>query len=68
MGSFLVFFGFISSVPPTVVLSVESSPTWVRSAGFGLVDGVGVLGGATGVVVEGPLLARCRRCCWCRAS
>jgi MFS transporter, putative metabolite:H+ symporter len=46
VGSFLVFFGFNVWVPPTFALSAESFPTRVRSAGFGLVDGLGVLGGA----------------------
>jgi MFS family permease len=55
-GSFLVFFGFNVWVPPTFALSAESFPTRVRSAGFGLVDGIGVLGGATGVLVIAPLV------------
>lgn len=57
-GSFLVFFGFNVWVPPTFALSAESFPTRVRSAGFGLVDGVGVLGGAMGVLVIAPLVPR----------
>ncbi|MEV6605912.1 MFS transporter [Kutzneria sp. NPDC051319] len=55
-GSFLVFFGFNVWVPPTFALSAESFPTRVRSAGFGLVDGIGVLGGAMGVLVIAPLV------------
>ncbi|QUQ65903.1 MFS transporter [Kutzneria sp. CA-103260] len=55
-GSFLVFFGFNVWVPPTFALSAESFPTRIRSAGFGLVDGIGVLGGATGVLVVAPLV------------
>ncbi|MFD8494726.1 MFS transporter [Amycolatopsis sp. NPDC059657] len=55
-GSFLVFFGFNVWVPPTFALSAESFPTRVRSAGFGLVDGVGVLGGAAGILVIAPLV------------
>jgi putative MFS transporter len=55
-GSFLVFFGFNVWVPPTFALSAESFPTRIRSAGFGLVDGIGVLGGATGVLVIAPLV------------
>lgn len=31
-------------------------PTRIRSAGFGLVDGIGVLGGALGVLVIAPLV------------
>ncbi|GAB2993577.1 sugar porter family MFS transporter [Amycolatopsis acidiphila] len=57
-GSFLVFFGFNVWVPPTFALSAESFPTRIRSAGFGLVDGVGVLGGAMGVLVIAPLVPR----------
>ncbi|HEY2697715.1 MAG TPA: MFS transporter [Pseudonocardiaceae bacterium] len=57
-GSFLVFFGFNVWVPPTFALSAESFPTRVRSAGFGLVDGIGVLGGAMGVLVIAPLVPR----------
>ena len=56
VGSFLVFFGFNVWVPPTFALSAESFPTRVRSAGFGLVDGLGVLGGAAGVLVIAPLV------------
>jgi MFS family permease len=57
-GSFLVFFGFNVWVPPTFALSAESFPTRIRSAGFGLVDGIGVLGGAMGVLVIAPLVPR----------
>lgn len=53
-GSFLVFFGFNVWVPPTFALSAESFPTRIRSAGFGLVDGLGVMGGAVGVLVIAP--------------
>ncbi|MEP6816835.1 MAG: VOC family protein [Marmoricola sp.] len=37
-------------------LSAESFPTRIRSAGFGLVDGLGVTGGAVGVLVVAPLV------------
>jgi MFS family permease len=57
-GSFLVFFGFNVWVPPTFALSAESFPTRIRSAGFGLVDGLGVLGGIAGVLVIAPLVPR----------
>lgn len=57
-GSFLVFFGFNVWVPPTFALSAESFPTRIRSAGFGLVDGIGVLGGAAGVLIIAPLVPR----------
>lgn len=57
-GSFIVFFGFNVWVPPTFALSAESFPTRVRSAGFGLVDGIGVTGGMIGVLVIAPLVGR----------
>jgi MFS family permease len=56
IGSFIVFFGFNVWVPPTFALSAESFPTRFRSAGFGLVDGLGVTGGAVGVLVVAPLV------------
>ena len=56
IGSFIVFFGFNVWVPPTFALSAESFPTRIRSAGFGLVDGLGVTGGAVGVLVIAPLV------------
>jgi putative MFS transporter len=56
VGSFIVFFGFNVWVPPTFALSAESFPTRVRSAGFGLVDGLGVIGGGVGVLVVAPLV------------
>lgn len=56
IGSFLVFFGFNVWVPPTFALSAESFPTRTRSAGFGLVDGLGVSGGMVGVLVIAPLV------------
>lgn len=56
IGAFLVFFGFNVWVPPTFALSAESFPTRTRSAGFGLVDGLGVSGGMVGVLVIAPLI------------
>lgn len=56
IGSFIVFFGFNVWVPPTFALSAESFPTRIRSAGFGLVDGLGVTGGMVGVLVIAPLV------------
>jgi MFS transporter, putative metabolite:H+ symporter len=56
IGSFIVFFGFNVWVPPTFALSAESFPTRIRSAGFGLVDGIGVTGGMVGVLVVAPLV------------
>ena len=55
-GSFIIFFGFNVWVPPTFALSAESFPTRIRSAGFGLVDGLGVVGGGVGVLVVAPLV------------
>lgn len=56
IGMFVIFFGFNVWVPPTFALSAESFPTRVRSAGFGLVDGLGVTGGMVGVLVIAPLV------------
>jgi MFS transporter, putative metabolite:H+ symporter len=55
-GAFLIFFGFNVWVPPTYALSAESFPTRARSTGFGLVDGVGHLGGGVGLLVIAPLV------------
>jgi MFS transporter, putative metabolite:H+ symporter len=49
-----VFFGFNIWVPMTYTLSTESFPTRARSTGFGLVDGVGHLGGGIGVLLIAP--------------
>lgn len=54
IGSVIVFFGFNIWVPMTYTLSTESFPTRARSTGFGLVDGVGHLGGGIGVLVIAP--------------
>jgi MFS transporter, putative metabolite:H+ symporter len=56
IGMFVIFFGFNVWVPPTFALSAESFPTRIRSAGFGLVDGLGVTGGMVGVLVIAPLV------------
>jgi MFS transporter, putative metabolite:H+ symporter len=56
IGSFLIFFGFNVWVPPTYALSAESFPTRARSTGFGLVDGVGHVGGGVGLLVIAPLI------------
>jgi len=58
IGAFLIFFGFNVWVPPTYALSSESFPTRARSTGFGLVDGVGHLGGGIGLLVVAPLVPR----------
>ncbi|MBV9197509.1 MAG: MFS transporter [Solirubrobacterales bacterium] len=54
VGSAIVFFGFNVWVPMTYALSTESFPTRARVTGFGLVDGVGHLGGGIGVLVIAP--------------
>jgi MFS family permease len=54
IGSVIVFFGFNIWVPMTYTLSTESFPTRARATGFGLVDGVGHLGGGIGVLLIAP--------------
>jgi MFS transporter, putative metabolite:H+ symporter len=54
LGMGVVFFGFNVWVPMTYALSTESFPTRARATGFGLVDGVGHLGGGIGVLVIAP--------------
>jgi MFS family permease len=56
VGAFLIFFGFNVWVPPTYTLSAESFPTRARSTGFGLVDGIGHLGGGVGMIAIAPLI------------
>jgi MFS transporter, putative metabolite:H+ symporter len=54
VGSAIVFFGFNVWVPMTYTLSTESFPTRARVTGFGMVDGVGHLGGGIGVLLIAP--------------
>jgi MFS transporter, putative metabolite:H+ symporter len=54
IGSMLIFFGFNVWVSPAYALSSESFPTRARTTGFGLVDGVGHLGGGIGVLLIAP--------------
>ncbi|HEX4012235.1 MAG TPA: MFS transporter [Solirubrobacteraceae bacterium] len=54
IGMGIVFFGFNLWVPMTYALSAESFPTRARSTGFGLVDGMGHLGGGIGVLLIAP--------------
>ncbi len=54
IGAAIVFFGFNVWVPMTYTLSTESFPTRARVTGFGMVDGVGHLGGGIGVLVIAP--------------
>jgi MFS family permease len=54
IGMGIVFFGFNIWVPMTYALSAESFPTRARATGFGLVDGLGHLGGGIGVLLIAP--------------
>lgn len=54
IGMAIVFFGFNVWVPMTYALFAESFPTRARSTGFGLVDGLGHLGGGIGVLLIAP--------------
>jgi MFS transporter, putative metabolite:H+ symporter len=56
IGAAIVFFGFNIWVPMTYTLSTESFPTRARATGFGLVDGVGHVGGGIGVLLIAPLI------------
>jgi MFS transporter, putative metabolite:H+ symporter len=56
LGMGVVFFGFNIWVPMTYTLSAESFPTRARATGFGLVDGLGHLGGGIGVLLIAPQL------------
>ena len=49
-----MFFGFNIWVPMTYAPSTESFPTRARVTGFGMVDGVGHLGGGIGVLLIAP--------------
>jgi MFS family permease len=54
IGSMLIFFGFNVWVSPSYALTSELFPTRARTTGFGLVDGVGHLGGGIGVLLIAP--------------
>ena len=58
IGMAIVFFGFNVWVPMTYTLSTESFPTRARVTGFGLVDGLGHLGGGIGVLLIAPLIPK----------
>jgi putative MFS transporter len=58
IGAAIVFFGFNVWVPMTYTLSTESFPTRARATGFGLVDGLGHLGGGIGVLLIAPLIPK----------
>ena len=54
IGSMLIFFGFNVWVSPAYALTSESFPTRARTTGFGIVDGIGHLGGGIGVLAIAP--------------
>ena len=57
IGSIVLFFGFNVWVPITYAWSTENFPTRARTTGFGIVDGIGHIGGGVGlVVITGSLL------------
>jgi MFS family permease len=51
VGSMILFFGFNIWVPITYAWSIENFPTRARTTGFGIVDGIGHVGGGIGLVV-----------------
>ena len=51
IGSIILFFGFNIWVPMTYSWSTENFPTRARTTGFGIVDGVGHVGGGIGLIV-----------------
>ena len=55
-GAVLLFAGNSLWVPITYSWSAELFPTRARTAGFGLVDGLGHLGGGIGVVLIAPVV------------
>jgi MFS family permease len=56
IGAMIVFFGFNIWVPMTYAWSAENFPTRARVTGFGIVDGVGHIGGGIGLVAIAPIL------------
>lgn len=56
LGAIILFFGFNIWVPITYAWSTESFPTRARTTGFGIVDGIGHVGGGIGLVAISPLL------------
>ena len=51
IGSIILFFGFNVWVPITYAWSAENFPTRARTTGFGIVDGIGHIGGGIGLLV-----------------
>ena len=56
IGSIVLFFGFNLFVPMSWAWSAENYPTWARTSGFALVDGIGHLGGGIGILVLAPFI------------
>jgi MFS transporter, putative metabolite:H+ symporter len=56
IGAFILFFGFNMWVPMTYAWSAENFPTRARVTGFGIVDGVGHIGGGIGLLAIAPIL------------
>ena len=56
IGALILFFGFNMWVPMTYAWSAENFPTRARVTGFGLVDGVGHIGGGIGLLAIAPIL------------
>ena len=57
IGACILFFGFNIWIPTTYSWSAENFPTQARTTGFGLVDGVGHIGGGIGVQWVAPFAA-----------
>jgi MFS family permease len=55
LGSVFIFAGLIW-VAPTYSWSTENFPTRARTTGFGIVDGIGHIGGGIGIVLIAPYL------------
>lgn len=58
LGAGIIFLGFNMWVSPTYALSAESFPSRSRTTGFGLVDGIGHVGGGIGVLVIAPYIPK----------
>jgi putative MFS transporter len=58
LGAAVIFFGFNLWVPMSYARSAENFPTRARTTGFGIVDGVGHLGGGIGVLLIAPLIPK----------
>lgn len=58
LGAGIIFLGFNMWVSPTYALSAESFPSRSRTTGFGLVDGIGHIGGGIGVMVIAPFIPK----------